>query len=483
MVPPVRPLVPFVTLLLALTVFAGCIADSDDDGESVPDRSLDPAVLAELVVQDHDHSDRAAHAGTAGMDLLGFSPAHAGEVPAGSSVNEVAAWGHYAYVSRGPPLGGFAVIDIEDPTAPEVVGEWSGEAGFDIEVTDDGRYVLFATQRNGQPLGFPGTMTSEPTHHQPRGIYVVDVSDPTNPVYESFLPHPWNGVHTMEYLFDEETEEELVIIQTYDLSSSLVPGVPTPTATMALPPTQRVTTALLDRDAPDGVRIVPQGLYQVQDVPPPDQFTSGTTLIMPHDSHVERHPLTGERLLYVAYWDAGLRIVNIDDLANPSEVAAWTDFAPSSIVSLHDVKTVPVLIDGRHITVAGPEIVVAPETGQFTVLDTTDPRDIKKLGHWVLPGEGLIIPGEEPFLFSPHVFYINETGVIVLAHNHAGVWMVDIGSAEKLMAPETLGYAMPVEGLPEVTARGPSVWTAMWWEGLVLATDGPSGLYVYAPSV
>lgn len=478
--PPVRlTLATSIIALLTVSV-AGCLGSDAPTDDAPAAVGLDVASLVDLIQQGHDHSDRPAHAGTKGMTLLGHSGAYSGAVPAGASFNEVAAWQNYAYVSRGAPDGGFAIIDIADPTNLQVVGEWPGEPGFDIEVTHDGAYVFFATQRNDLPSAAD---TSDPETHQPRGLYVVDVRNPTAPAYVSFLPHPWNGVHTMDYVHEQDSGFEILAIQSYDLTSSLVPGIPTGLATAAVPPTQRVMLALFDRDAPDAPRLVHQGIYQEQVAGNPQDMADGTVLYMPHDSFIETHPMTGERLMYVAYWDVGLTIVNIDNLNQPQRVALWDDFSPSGIVALHDAKTIPALIDGMHITVTGPEIAVAAETGQFTFFDTTDPTNPKKLGHWVLPGDGLVIPGDEPFLFSPHVFYINDDGILVVAHNHGGAWMIDIGSTEKLQNPVTLAYAMPVEGLPDVVGRGPSVWTAMWWNDLVLVTDTTSGLYVYEPTV
>ena len=36
-----------------------------------------------------------------------------------------------------------------------------------------------------------------------------------------------------------------------------------------------------------------------------------------HDNVFHIHPITGQKLLYISYWDAGLRIV---DVSNPPEV-------------------------------------------------------------------------------------------------------------------------------------------------------------------
>lgn len=505
---PVRPAAALVFALLVVPLVAGCLG-----GETTPDPTTAPGLpegLDDLIVLDHDHSARGAHVGGHGLALTGYSDA--GVASGVGSVNEIAVHDRYAYVSRGMPEGGFAIVDldaamassaaIDDLPAPgpngtvtadgldleaaddsEILGAWSGEPGFDIEVSDDGEYVFFATQRNAVPAGPEDP--AAPEKDAPRGLLVFDVSDPTAPAFESYFPMPYNGVHTVDYYRDPKTDDEILLIQTYDLTSSLVPTTPAGGAPAALPfgaigATQRTTVATFERDTPQGAAVEAHGTFQVQN---PDPSPVAPELYIPHDAHAERHPVTDQLLMYIAYWDGGLVIVDISDLSSPTQVARWTDFSPSGLVQLHDVKTAPVPIDGRHITVTAPEIVSADETGQLTVFDTTDPAAPKKLGHWVMPGDGLIVPSDHPFLFSPHNFYIDDRGVITLAHNHGGTWLIDIGTAERLEAPETLGFAFPVEGLAEKSARGPSVWTSLWWDGHVVATDGPSGVYVYTPTV
>src|SRR5262245_26999454 len=43
----------------------------------------------------------------------------------------------------------------------------------------------------------------------------------------------------------------------------------------------------------------------------------------PHEGWIQRHPDTGRVLDYVAYWDSGMRILDVTDPANPIEVGAY----------------------------------------------------------------------------------------------------------------------------------------------------------------
>jgi hypothetical protein len=229
-----------------------------------------------------------------------------------------------------------------------------------------------------------------------------------------------------------------------------------------------VYIAQLVRDAL-GARLEVRGVYEVTDPPPAGK------IYFPHDSFIERHPITGKLLLYVAYWDAGVRIVDISDLTQPREIAAYHDFAPSKLAQMHDVKTFPALLNGRHVTAAAPEIVTAPEHGQMTFFDTTDPASPKKLGYWTLPGSAVV---DSPFDFSPHVFDTDAQGHVVIGHYHAGVWLID---AHDPTNATTLGYYFPHEERPGYRGMQPNVWGARFFRGLVVATDGPTGLYFLKP--
>ena len=50
----------------------------------------------------------------------------------------------------------------------------------------------------------------------------------------------------------------------------------------------------------------------------PDPATTCGGTVFNHDNVIHRHPITNQILLYVSYWDAGLRIL---DVSNPPPVA------------------------------------------------------------------------------------------------------------------------------------------------------------------
>lgn len=440
-------------LLLAL-LLAGCAARP----ETTPGARL--VTLAPLdgepLAQDHDHADPALHNASWNLRLVSHvKPWGDGSAYGNGSVNEFAIGGNYVYVSRSNPEGGFAIVDLTDPRHPQVVGDFRSEGGGDVEVTNDGAYALLATQRT-----LPGVQTTDnPTARAPRGVYVVDVRDKSRPLLSSFFPLPANGPHTIHY-HRAGPDLEIVALQTYDLLTAY--GVP---LEGVLPVTQRVFLTQLVRTE-QGARLEPLAQYSVVEPPQPGR------LVFPHDAFIETHPLTGDRLLYIPYWDAGLRIVDISDPRMPREIAAFTDFAPSSLAQLHDARTMPALIGGAHVTVVGPEIVTAPETGQLTFVNTTDPTTPAKLGWWSVPGNLTV---DSPFLFSPHVFDTDARGRVVIGHNHAGVWLIDASDPAN---PSSVGFYQPHEPREGGWGPRPSVWGARFFHGYVLATEGPTGLYI-----
>ena len=445
-----------LALLLVVLLLAGCAADAPPRTPPMQPSPLAP-VEGEPVVQDHDHADASLHANATNLRLVAHvKPWGDGSAYGNGTVNELAIGGSHVYVSRSNPEGGFAIVDLTDPRAPQVVGDFRSEGGGDVEVTSDGLYALLSTQRT-----LPGAQTADnPTARAPRGVYVVDVSDKSRPTLSSFFPLPTNGPHTIHYA-RVSPQLELVLLQTYDLVTNPVAGG----LEAALPVTQRVYITQLVR-TDQGARLEPLSAYQVTDLPPQGR------LFFPHDAFVERHPVTGQLLMYVAYWDAGLRIVDISDPRRPAEIAAFTDFAPSAIVSLHDARTFPAPVAGMHVTVVGPEIVTAPEAGQITFLDTTDPTAPRKLGWWSIPGDLTV---DQPFLFSPHVFDLDRQGRVVIGHNHGGVWLIDASDPTNATS---IGHYMPHEEREGDWGPRPSVWGARFFGGYILATDGPTGLYV-----
>ncbi|MCA1813044.1 MAG: hypothetical protein LC624_03715 [Halobacteriales archaeon] len=386
-----------------------------------------------------------------------------GSIPAGIAYSELDVKDGWAYVCRAGAQGGFVVVDVHDPAHPEPVGEQAGMGCSDIKVNDDGDLVFYGTQRNA-PAEL-ATSTAPPTERAPRGVYLVNVKDKAHPQVENFMAIPTNGVHTLHYVKQES--RELLLVQTYDwiVDGGLGTGVSTG---QNLPATPRVNIFEVQHGVLGNRQLQLLSVWEDPTLPPQGQN------YFPHDVTVQKQPLDGHWYAYVACWDSGLVLLNIDDPTQPFEVSRFADTGPSKVVHTHQARPFPQLIAGRHVTVLEPELPSGDETGQFTLVDTTDPAHPQRLGYWTLPGH-LVIPGG--FLFSPHNFNL-ANGRIYLAHNHAGVWVVDVGDAEKLLHPVAVGYYQPHAGAREQKCAEAHTWSAFFVQGYVYASDECYGLNI-----
>jgi hypothetical protein len=459
---------PSLALALLVPLLAGCLQGAPGPVDDVQreTRRLVPIPLFPIE-QDHDHADPHLHDDAANLDRVSFHSGYGdgatGALPSGQGFSELFVRDHLAFLGRrGGPDGGFVIFDVTDPSQPRRLGAFQGLANYDMESTQDNRYVFFVSQflNNQQPASLPPRGPGD----VPRAIHVVDVSDPTRPEWIGGFPVPTRGVHTLTY-HRTDAGRELIAAQTYDFVPDPSLGLPVPDQGIN-PISQRVI--LFDFLRTPTPRLVPLSTYERHDLPLLNEF-------FPHDVAIQKHPVTGQLIMYVAYWDLGAFLVDITDPTQPKELSRLADFSPSRLRMVHLAAPADRLIDGRHITVTEPEIGPAPETGQFTLFDTTDPTRPQRLGYWTLPGQ---LINDQGLRFSPHNFEV-EDGRLYLAHYHAGVWVVDVSNGERLQNPETLAFAQPNESRRSYSGDSSNVWTALYHQGYVFASDIATGLYVY----
>lgn len=457
-------------LLIALPVFAGCLAEEGVEPTAILPGGVSgadlEALVAPLLVQSHDHVVAADHPESIlGVERVGFAAGTGEGYGPDEYFDEIAVVGDRAYLARLGRTPGFLMYDIADPAEPELLAFFESQPAGDIEVSHDRRHVFLSTQRNGQYGSYgwnlkPGLGIG----NLPRGAYVVFAEDPENVFVESFFPLPPNGPHTIEYYSDEELGRELVLLQTYDILFTTYPQ-----NVGQLQATQKVVITELQQ-RPDGTHhLVPLSQYQRLAAQPQGES------FFPHDTTVYRHPVTGQLLAYVAYWDLGMVILDITDPSKPVELSTFHDFSPSKMKKLHQVRQFPEAIGGKVVAVTEPEIPTGDETGQFTFVDVTDPKDPVKLGHWKLPGDLIV---DEPFIFSPHNFEVRADGKLVLSHNHGGLWVLDVACDGCLDAPRAVGFYFPDAAGRENPPRAPGFPTAAWAGDYVLAPEYLTGLHV-----
>lgn len=370
----------------------------------------------------------------------------------GSGSAEIDAWGNLLFVDAGSAV---QIYDVSDASSAVEVGSVTGLPGIlDVKVSDDGNY-LFVGEDAEASMELPTGQTTATG-----GFYVVDVSNKAAPELVSSLSvGPRRGPH-MVFYHQTTAGDELVFGANADVSINRFDR-----ATETLSELARYSPNLatgFNRDP-----MVFDVLYQG----------------WAHDMFVMEDPVANTTLMYVANWDAGLRIVDLADPSNPVEVGAWNDFPEGHAGNLHTVSTE--WIGDRRITVGTVEVGFAvvggipyalhEEPSALYVWDTTDLSAPTLLAVWQnpagLPSDRDIPEGGSS---STHNFQL-EGGRVYLAHYSLPIFVLDVSSHETQSAPTLLGYH---------TEPSSTVWDVVLVDGVVY-TSGSAGIVSlhYAPDL
>ncbi|MHB1260802.1 MAG: LVIVD repeat-containing protein [Thermoplasmatota archaeon] len=425
--------------LLSLTVLAGCSDDPSHDGSN--DGEAGPTLVDPMA---------AYNAGevSANMHRLGQW---------GEGSAEIDACGNWLFVDAGATV---QILDITDPANPEEVADVVGLPDIqDMKASDDCNW-LFVGNDEEASAELPVPLPNGQDATRAGGFWVVDVSDKTKPSIVSSLAIGLRRGPHMVYYHMTEDGRELVFGANADISINEFDR-----ATGTLRELSRYQADLVtayNRD-PEVFDVLYQGWA--------------------HDMVARNDPDTGKTLMYVANWDAGLRIVDVSDPSNPAELGGWNDFPEGHEGNLHTVSTD--VIDGRSITVGSVEVGFAVVGGVHYatntdrsivyVWDTTDSANIVLLGQWEnpegKPADRAELDGGEG---STHNLQL-EGGRIYLAHYNMGVFVLDVSTPEFQAGPPILGFHRE----PDDT-----VWDVVLNDG-ILYSAGSQGVIAlhYAPDV
>lgn len=429
--------------------FAGSV---DVNRSAQPDYDFSTVVLG-----DHGapglHAVRELHTHHYGLDQAGYSPLVEGKDPTAydSGFTALDVWddgtNYYVCVTHFAGNGGADIADITDPASIKTLGHIdSGMVNSDCQFTDDGKYLFLGAYLGLDPMNqvhqqLQGSLRALPVAGAydllANGVSVWDVSDKSNP---EFLFFSYTG--TYHNLFTVTINDTYYLLQTY-------------------------SNNIYRFDPDGGGRLA----------------WLNKTSTMVHDMTVSRHPITGDWLLYTGK-GSGIAVINLNDPEHPQDLGEW---APASggghAVGWHEQEVIPQLVDGRAL------LIVAGETGggntlPYGVIDVTDPYNPTLLSEWIIPGSP---SGSDPnfFTFSPHEIG-TWNGYVAVANYHAGVWLFDVGSAERVFEPVTIGQFYGSEepvlnGAPQNPpfAFNPDHWGAYFdSRGYVVTADWGSGLYV-----
>ncbi len=446
-------------ILIALLVaasFAGCVAEDPQEPTPPPPEEPAPVQLADALA-----------AWRIGATNANLAPLVAWGQGGGE---EADAWGDYVFIDRGSTLYVLQMV-WQNGTVVELVevGSVSATAPKDVKVSDDGQWLFVG---NDAQLSDAPVLSQVEEAPQGGGIYVFDVSNKEAPRQAAFEPvGPRRGPH-MVFYHQHPDGRELVFGANADISIHSFDRSDRSLTELGRYAPNYVTDVNRDPDVIDAYyQTYAHDMFVMDDVGP-----DGTN--------------APQTLMYVANWDAGLRIVDVSDPSNPAELGGWNAFPDGHAGNLHTVATD--WIGDRRITVGSVEVgfsvvggtqyAQGSETSALYIWDTTDPTAIQLLSTWVNPDEAPagrdMVQGED--ITSTHNLQF-EDGRVYMAHYGLGVFVIDVSDEDRLMAPEMVAFHRePGMNTWDVIVHQGVMLTsgAMGVQGLHFATDvlGPEGI-------
>jgi len=252
---------------------------------------------------------------------------------------------------RGPHSAGLAVHSLADPFRPERIGFWeSGGKGVHRIVWEGGRYA----HMSATPPGFDDRIWVVVDLQDPRepvpvarwwwpGQWRAGQEEPTWPPGERYAAHHALVADGIAYLGYDDAN--LVVLDVSDMTAPrqlahLHWGGGATHTCMPLP--GRGLLVVTDEQQQDGPH-APERRMHVVDIadpaapryvapfPAPDAAYDASALRFgPHAFHENRRgSYRSERLVFATYFNAGVRVYDLEDPTAPREVAHWVPDAPA----------------------------------------------------------------------------------------------------------------------------------------------------------
>jgi hypothetical protein len=343
---------------------------------------------------------------------------------------------------------GIKVVDVSDPNNPQFLRNISieGVSTMDLKVQADPNSDL----RNVLAASTQGSDTDK------AGFYLFDISNPKQPVEKSFTKLE-NGVHNLfvhgDYLYATRGGSGMAIYNISDLSNPV-----------------KVAHFALDEG----------------DIDHDDEGEVHDHFIYLHDIFVQTN---GDKTYaYLAYWDAGARIVDVTNPENPVEAGKYE--YPTG--SAHYAEPTP---NGNYLLV-GDEVACG-EPGGIHVLDIRDLGDINQSSFWAPPevnAEQCAASqnandesqannaNSHAYAWTGHNFSV-EDNLVYQGGYKTGVNVIDISDPA---SPETIAKYRNTATIGEekknknttVYDERPFYWSAVPYKGHIYAPDIDAGLLV-----
>ncbi|MHB1260864.1 MAG: LVIVD repeat-containing protein [Thermoplasmatota archaeon] len=437
--------------LLAAVALPGCLSDLMDDASNGGDSfGLEPFVNP--IDLDHDHGELALHEFSNNIDLVGHT--YMGDNGPPGGLGEIDTAGDYAYVAVFNH--GFAIIDLVDPTNPQMVSLFEipvptanpfGRYTADLKVDASGDWVFLAMELSEEP-----------------GVLIVDARDRAEPKLAGFWPQPGllAGCHMIEYAVISEQE----YLFCAPLDNAVYVGLILPEAGG----TREIQTVA--RWVPNSPGYVESELGHLTD--DPQGFPNRYVISGHQDMTYQPDPLTGAPTLFVSFWNLGLRIVDVSIPAVPIEIGFWDGVGADGYRgNFHTAMAFE--SQGRRIAVAIPE---GPDPPAIFILDATDYANPIVLSEWsALPSFTDSEGNNHAGSFSLHNFQV-VGGKIYIAMGHGGLWVIDVSTPEKQSEPEAVGSYYPHMPRPDGEDYSIYPWDVNLYKGYMLDGEGNGGFYV-----
>ncbi len=505
---------------MVTALLAGCLGGDSDGpdapGSPPPESSADPDWARRAVYGPdfdsygpgdpvaHDHSDRSLHAATTpNFEVLGFDPLvtqQHGMSAGGYYCGELSTEGGrvLAVVNSFTSQVAMVVVDVTDPTAPEMLGELvlKNAQIYDSAITADGRFAYLATSplvivhEDAETPGLeavaaPETITVQPVftdrcgneYQGPEdelpvasGIALIDIRDPTAPSVADFVSQPAIGPHSVSSANIDGTQ--------YAIASNT-----------NLVYTASFFSVFTVDELPGGIaKLTPFVEYSANYDQQVDPSQTIPLLLNGHvDASLAKHT-SGDLYMWVANWDGGLHAVRIDGPGQATKVAEFGARDPARGDMAGAIHSAYVVGDrnGSYYVVTGQEVGSSLSfgderrpTGQIVILDATDPTALTPVARWTLPVD--VAWSGDLHMSTHYMAMVGDT--LFVANYHNGVWAAD-ASAEQWPDLPSLGVFMPSleasEGIRTDRAYAPYVLDVLAQaDGSLLVFDG-SGAYTVA---
>ena len=403
------------------------------------------------------------------------------------------------------PESGFLLFDVSDPAEPRFLSWYRGsecegaaidvDCGAYVDLSDDGTVAFVSVQDISVVPGGVPELGPEPASTP--GVFVVDISDPRNPVRTQVYPVvSFGGVHaSSSYTIPQGPE-----------GAGRAPGE----YLFSVANSFGIEITRVDRVGGKPV-LTPVNRMDVDEV---------------HDLFVQNDPRTGRSYLYVAAgFDTGFLVYDVTDPAAPRLLAEW-DITPQCEEDWY-AHTIDVATRNgrRYVTLpaegflggeqsaedqaqgCGGVVGNGDKAGPMWIVDATSFRALGQPGdsEAMLRSKSraaLVTTWRNPagraagnLTFSPHNQQIVGNR-IYLSSYHGGVYVLDASAAfaGQQVRPRELGFAVP-HGSPtrpfydaiidplvipffSTFTKGRSmIWDQVYYKGYSLAADMYGGFY------